>query len=767
VVCLIAVRNTANGRVLLIVNSKQMERTLPKEITSLIHHITLNEQGWWDKTIQRLIISALGSVETKQLTTEEILSYIRANYDTHIDDDRVNKELDKLCSSKAILRAENGVFILSETELNNFKNDIAKFEESEENVKNQFVEQIKKECNHDEQQKITWDTFNNELLIPILYEFGAKTYELITGKGIKLESNHRFKKFLSKFPVERHVIIKDAIIEFLNPQNPDVRGLILRKLNAYFFLEAIKLPSNTIDKISTASKKQITFKVFVDTNFLFSFLGLHENPSNEAAKSLLDIISKVANKVKIKLYISPLTIDETKKVIINEERKLKNLRPTQLLANVAIDHISNGFAKKYFEECSKNGKSIKAEDYFEPYLNNLVKVLRDKGVEVYNDRKFETYTTDQRVIDDILDQQKFEEETFRTRPHLQKSYEKLAHDFVLWHFVNDLRPTYVESADEAGAFVATVDFRFINYDTAKRRKKRLRVPICVHPTNLIQILQLWIPRDESYDIAILSNLRFPFLFTEFDADTELTTIRIIEQLSRYENIDDLKEETVTSILFNQALRQKLKSTEDRSKDSVTVKDAIIEEIKIHKQLVDDKSKQVEFLDEKVKEKESLMLAKEQENAKLATENSQKEVTNSELIKRIEKLETEKTLEKKFHTDKEEWAKNKELYVLKKWDELPKRKWYFLVFVLFVIIVLGTLFMLYRHLHFESYFSLLSSVVLLLGTIVLYIFCRNKISISFHYNFTTERFRKKKMEEFEKEFTKEEAEPQMKNYTESR
>ena len=35
-----------------------MTKTLPKEIASLIHHITLNEQGWWDKTIQRLIISA-------------------------------------------------------------------------------------------------------------------------------------------------------------------------------------------------------------------------------------------------------------------------------------------------------------------------------------------------------------------------------------------------------------------------------------------------------------------------------------------------------------------------------------------------------------------------------------------------------------------------------------------------------------------------------------------------------------------------------------
>lgn len=736
-----------------------MARPLPKEITSLIHHITLNEQGWWDKTIQRLIISALGSAEYKQLTTEEILTFVKSNYDTHVDNDRINKQLEKLCSTKAILRIEKGVFVLSENELNNFKNDITKFEEAEENVKIQFLELIRKECNADEQKKITWEVFNNELLIPILYEFGAKTYELITGKGIKLESNHRFKKFLSKFPQERHVIIKNAIIDFLNPQNPTVRGLILRKLNAYFFLEAIKLPANAIDKINDASKKQITFKVFVDTNFLFSFLGLHENPSNEAAKSLLEIITKVSNKVKIKLYITPLTIDETKKVIINEERKLKNLRPTQILSNVAIDHISNGFAKKYFEECSKNKKSIKAEDYFEPYLNNLVKVLRDKGVEIYNDNKFETYTKDQRVIDDIIDQQKIEETIFKNKPHLQKSYEKLEHDFVLWHFVNDLRPSYVESADEAGAFVTTVDFRFINYDIVKRKKKRIRVPVCVHPTNLIQILQLWVPRDESYDIAILSNLRFPFLFTEFDADTELTTIRIIEQLSRYESIDDLKEETVTSILFNQALRQKIQTNEDKSKDNVLVKDAIIEEIKIHKRLVDDKAKQVEILDIKVKEKENIV-------AGLSEEKSKTEQTNSELIGRIEKLENEKRLENKYYSDKENWQNKKEHHLLKKWDELPKRKWYLPLFILGVAIVLGVILLLYRQYHLQEYFSILITMAVFVGgTIFLSFFNRDKIGVSFLYNFRTEKYRKDKMKEFEKEFLKDNPEPLKKNYTE--
>lgn len=735
-----------------------MTKTLPKEIASLIHHITLNEQGWWDKTIQRLIISALGSVENKQLTIEKIVKFVQENYDTHIDNDKVKKQIEKLCSSKAILKVDKDTFLLSESELNSFNKDISKYEETEIKVQFEFLEIIKKECNEEEQNLITWELFNNELLIPILYEFGAKTYELITGQGIKLESNHRFKKFLSKFPSERHVIIKDAIIDFLNPQNPLVRGLILRKLNAYFFLEAIKLPTDAINKINIASKKQVTFKVFVDTNFLFSFLGLHENPSNEAAKTLLDTIERVSNKVKIKLYITPLTIDETKKVIINEEQKLKNLRPTQVLSNVAVNHISNGFAKKYFEECIKSNRSIKASDYFEPYLNNLIKVLREKGVEIYNDNKFQNYTTDQRVIDDIIDQQKFEETQFKNKPHLQKSYEKLEHDFVLWHFVNDLRPSYVESADEAGAFITTVDFRFINFDNTKRKNKRLKIPICIHPTNLIQILQLWIPRDEAFDIAVLSNLRFPFLFTEFDADTELTTIRIIEQLSRYENVNDLKEDTVTSILFNQVLRQKIQTNDDKVKDQALVKDAIIEEVKVNKTLVEVKNKQLEKLDETVKEKDKLV-------SNLTTEKTQTEQINSELLEKINKLENEKVLEAQYFKDKEQWKTDKEFFLLKEWDILPKRKWYLMQFCLVSVIVISIMWFTYQKYRTDDIIKFLMPVCSLVGgTIILSFYNREKITTSYKYNFRTEIFRMEKIKEFESTYLTKNPEPKRNDYT---
>lgn len=556
-----------------------MARILSKEVTSLIHHIALNEEGWWDKTIQRLILSTLWTAIENKATKKEILSFLQENFQINVSEDRIFREIEKLLSVKAIFKVDrlNDEYKISESELQNFNNDIKRFEETEAEAKKIFDTIVKEECNAAEIAVLTWDNFHNELFIPIMYELGAKTYELITGKELTLESNQNFKKYLSKFPADRHQNIKSAIIRFLNPKNSEVRNLVLRKLSAYFFLEAANLPSETINKISRVSKKQITYKVFVDSNFLFSILGMHENPSNEAAQSLIDIIKKVSNKVIIKLYITPLTVDEVRKVFIHQEQILKNLRLSRSLARVASDNTHNGFAKKFFDECYKAGKSITAEDYFAPYLSDLKTIVRTKNVEVYEDKRLNNYSTDQRVIDDINDQMAYEEKTF-TDKKLRKSYEKLNHDICLWHIANDLRPNIVESPVETTHFVITIDFRLINYDAFKRRKSKRsnNVPVCIHPTNLIQILQLWIPRDEEFEAAILNTLRFPFLFTDFDIETEQTTLRIIETLSRYENIEDLPEETVITVLFNQALRQKISKTENKGEQLTFVKETLIE-----------------------------------------------------------------------------------------------------------------------------------------------------------------------------------------------
>jgi len=45
--------------------------------------------------------------------------------------------------------------------------------------------------------------------------------------------------------------------------------------------------------------QQVEFNIFVDTNYVFSILGLHSNPLNETAKGLMELVEKVSPNIKV------------------------------------------------------------------------------------------------------------------------------------------------------------------------------------------------------------------------------------------------------------------------------------------------------------------------------------------------------------------------------------------------------------------------------------------------------------------------------------
>ncbi len=180
---------------------------------------------------------------------------------------------------------------------------------------------------------------------------------------------------------------------------------------------------------------------------------------------------------------------------------------------------------------------------------------------------------------------------------------------------------------------------------------------------------------------------------------------------------------------------------------------------VHKKLADDRTKQVEQLDEQVKEKDIIVSA-------LTTEKSNTENQNTELLQRLDRLENEKKLESKFFDAKEQWAKDKDFHLLKEWDKLPKRKWYLLSFLTVTAVIVAIMCILYNQYHSQDIIKLLMSLSTIIGgTIILSFFNRDKITTSFMYNFRTENFRKQKIKELEVEYLKKHPEPKRIDYTE--
>jgi len=544
---------------------------LPKELISLIYNIELNKVDWFNRFLCQAISGILW-LANKPLDNSEISQGL-TTWGIHTAMDKIKKAIDTLLENNTINRLPEGKYKLFESYRKDFEEQVESAEVREKHVKKRFRDLLSGHCPQLDPQD-TWEKFNEELLIPKIQEWGARFFEIFhVGRSVDIETA-TIEAFLAFYPENLHYNLRELILEVLDPTDVNIRSYLLNILDAYLVKEAAGLSETTIRLLQEETRPE--FNILVDTNFIFSILSLHENPSNESAQKLFALINSVKDKISVTLYVAPITIDETRSVISWHKSMLGDTRITPHLAEVDIRGELSGISQKYFEAVKTSQKEIRPEQYFSPYEKGLVRLLREKGVELFNVKTFDELRQSQKVIDDILGTQKHEEEKYGNRA---KTYEKLEHDITLWHFCNDNRPAYLESPINAKYWIVTIDYRLLGFDCYKHRNSQDSIRICLHPNQLIQLLRFWVPRDPKYDEAVFSIFRLPIFFQEFEPNAERTVLKILNVLGRFEEIDDIPIDCLRGILRDQALRQRIKPEENEENKIEFVKTALAEQLK--------------------------------------------------------------------------------------------------------------------------------------------------------------------------------------------
>lgn len=442
---------------------------------------------------------------------------------------------------------------------------------------------------------ISWEDFKNKFVLPLVHQLGARTYEIISGADGFVDGQLAARTFLDGFETKAQPGIRTLMRDFLGSHNEDVRAYILGTLHAFFLIEATGLSEEAVEHISKSAGQTRSLTILCDTNFIFSLVGLHENPSDDSADALHSLIRSLASKLKIRLFVLPITVDETKRTIHGHELELANINLTPRLGRAIFRSTTglSGVTVKFIEASMQAKGRLTAQDYLHPFHKNLISILRAKGIELYNEST-DSLKTDQGVIDDILDQQ----EHLKRRAKRTKSYEALEHDTILWHFTRRKRPAYVESPLDANYWVATIDYRLLGFD-AYKRQGTADVPVCIHPTTLLQMLQLWVPRTPESESALFASLR-PLVPFSFDVQSERVTIDIIRALSRYENVDDLDEQTISSVLLDGALRSRIAQEKESEQQIELVKEALAEQNKTLRNKLGEEQERTAGLETEVK-----------------------------------------------------------------------------------------------------------------------------------------------------------------------
>jgi uncharacterized membrane protein len=616
------------------------EKTLKPELFSLIHHIELNRAGWWEKAIQRFIITSIWLLDTQKGMEEgEILACLKEHFAVSLDVEKLHIQLSQLIASGTIVTLPDGRYKVSESSLLEFSNELKEAERITNEAQSEFRLIIEELCPTLDPQEV-WEKFNENFVIPLVKETGANTYQLISGNNENTVEDSKFTKFLNCFPPSFHQNLYSTASNFLYSKNPYVRSYILRLLNTFFFVEAGSLNADTLEKLSSTSTEQIEFSIFIDTNFLFLMMGLDDNPSSSTVLSLSQLIKNINGKINLRQIVLPQTIDEAILVLKSKEDLYGGSTITPNLATSAMKVDAGGLTRKFLLEAKKTKGGLSARDYFSTYRKNIVEIIKSEGIEIFN-QDLTSYNMRQDVVDDILAQQEFEKKKYGDRA---KNYERLKHDVILWHVVNDQRPKKVDNPLYAKVWVVTIDYRHLGFDAYKNQNLPASIPVCIHPATLIQTLQFWVPRTPQFEEVMFNSLRLPFLCQEFDSTTEQVTIKIIQTLCRFENIGDLPEPTVTGILLNEALRQKLDAESDISTQVELVKEAIIAENNKTQQQLLEISTKANRLTEDLENKESTLRTLQEKlietNILLEQERSERKNLSESISKLNERSEKE-------------------------------------------------------------------------------------------------------------------------------
>ena len=89
-------------------------RHLSPEIVSLIHHVELNESGWWKKAIGQVIKGILWQSQTP-LSQDELKAGLKREVGIQLSDDVLLRQVEILTSQSAVTRMPNLSYKLTES----------------------------------------------------------------------------------------------------------------------------------------------------------------------------------------------------------------------------------------------------------------------------------------------------------------------------------------------------------------------------------------------------------------------------------------------------------------------------------------------------------------------------------------------------------------------------------------------------------------------------------------------------------------------------
>lgn len=314
--------------------------------------------------------------------------------------------------------------------------------------------------------------------------------------------------------------------------------------------------------------KLVDWVLFLDTNFLFSILDLHNNVEDDACKELLKLVSHNLEYIKIEFRFTELTLQELKNKkddFVVLDQTLTRSAINALLRTEDIDDFSRKFYTKLLNNPAETVHPSEVIDLASITLPNLqinlyrTKVIVDSFGQNYLDTKIQEY---QRFINDQNDyRNEFSRKNGgRQFKEIYRNDPQMEHDITLREVILArrfaIKKKEFKIMNEAKYFGATLDELLLKFDNYQRKKGNDQdYPTFFRPSYLLNKLVKVLPvKTADYKKAFIKAVSS----RGFNRDVRKShdIIRIVSYL-KSQGIDN--EDVILNLINEQVFLERFKS----------------------------------------------------------------------------------------------------------------------------------------------------------------------------------------------------------------
>lgn len=420
------------------------------------------------------------------ISLNKIPELIKFQFKLDFEFDEVRASLDRLLAKNLVVKNNGNFslevrhrFLLQKIVNEKVNQEYQIFQKLEDHIKKQNPEltaEMMRQIKSDFQSFLT-----NFFLLS-----GAEAVQLIYGDPKEINDligKVRKKNIFELLPVRDESLAKIEQKEFcgfvnlLSEQEKLYLQDLLDRSLQYFTI--------TVDKkceaLLTADFEE--WNLFIDTNFIYNLLGLNNEYSDSRRKNT-KIIIELGRKVKIKFFVSPVTLEEFTVSVSRARELLLGDKISRKLYKIAGDITGNTILSAYYEVY--NQQNVSPKDFLAK-TDNIKDVLKFYGIEEKTD-----YSQSIKVT------KEFNDTVNRLIGLTGKEQHVAEHD--AFHYLLILKLRSREGADSTfrtnKSWFLTNDSLLAPFD---REVRKAEIPFCIRPYQLRQILRPLFSRTDDFE----------------------------------------------------------------------------------------------------------------------------------------------------------------------------------------------------------------------------------------------------------------------------